>query len=566
MREFFVTVHRWAGLFTAVFLLIAGLTGALISWDHELDEWLNPHLYTATEDGAPLPPLELVRRFEALHPQGKVTSFQLAFEKGHTADLFVEPRVDPRTGELFKLDYNQAFVDPASGAVVGKRYWGRISLNSEDILPFLYKLHYSMHIPDFNNFDRWGIWFMGIVGIVWMFDCFVGLYLTLPKRRREGRALFAPAGFGREDVAEWWRRWQPAWMIKRGASAYRLNFDLHRAFGLWLWLMLLIIAFTSISMNLNEEVVRPILSKISTLTPDVSDGREEAPLNRPIAPDVPFSNAIETAVVEREKRSWQEPPGSTWYDQSHGIYGVSFFEAGDDHGSAGMGVKTLYVDGKTGAVLGDSVPWKGTAADIFMQLQFPIHSGRIAGVPGRVFLSFMGLVIAMLSLTGIVIWFRKRQARLRVRLGLEPASGVLASRGTFGSRLLTLVNAASAPFAGADASARLVAERISTRSSRLSEVSGPTARDAAGIVADLARFVLALTMLAIAHAARMMYAEAAPRASRAMALARAKSAPIRAQAISQLTSMRTQAVALARPRIDAASVAFRKLRDGTRSD
>jgi uncharacterized iron-regulated membrane protein len=26
----------------AAFLFVSGLTGAVISWDHELDEWLNP--------------------------------------------------------------------------------------------------------------------------------------------------------------------------------------------------------------------------------------------------------------------------------------------------------------------------------------------------------------------------------------------------------------------------------------------------------------------------------------------------------------------------------------------
>ena len=46
-----------------------------------------------------------------------------------------------------------------------------------------------------------------------------------------------------------------------------------------------------------------------------------------------------------------------------------------------------------------------------MQAQFPLHSGRIVGLPGRIFVSFMGAVVAMLSVTGIVIWARKRRAR-----------------------------------------------------------------------------------------------------------------------------------------------------------
>ena len=43
-RSIFVLLHRWFGLTMAGFLFVAGLTGAVISWDHELDEWLNPDL------------------------------------------------------------------------------------------------------------------------------------------------------------------------------------------------------------------------------------------------------------------------------------------------------------------------------------------------------------------------------------------------------------------------------------------------------------------------------------------------------------------------------------------
>ncbi|CAA2140810.1 PepSY domain-containing protein [Hyphomicrobium sp. ghe19] len=411
MRGLLVLVHRWAGLFIAVFLFIAGLTGSVISWDHELDEWLNPDLFEAKQAGPPLQPLELVARFEASNPQGRVTYFPLSYEPGQTAGLFVEPRVDPTTGRLYELDYNQAYVEPATGEVRGKRYWGKISLDRRDILPFLYKLHYSMHIPDFYGIDRWGVWLMGIVGVVWLFDCFAGLWLTFPLSRQR-RAVANVNSFALGDKS-WIARWAPAWRIKTGASAYRLNFDIHRAFGLWAWLLLLILAFTSISMNLGEEVVRPALGKIFTLTPDVADSRTMAPIDKPIPAQMSFASILNIAPEEAAKKSWQEPLGSTFYNQLTGIYSVSFFEVGEEHGNGGLEPKTLYFDGNTGQLLGDSVPWAGTAADIFMQLQFPLHSGRIAGLPGRIALSIMGLVVAALSLTGIVIWFKKRLARTR---------------------------------------------------------------------------------------------------------------------------------------------------------
>jgi uncharacterized iron-regulated membrane protein len=47
MRPVFVLLHRWFGLAVAVFLFVSGLTGAVISWDHELDAWLNPQLFHA---------------------------------------------------------------------------------------------------------------------------------------------------------------------------------------------------------------------------------------------------------------------------------------------------------------------------------------------------------------------------------------------------------------------------------------------------------------------------------------------------------------------------------------
>ena len=413
MRATFTVVHRWAGLFIAVFLFISGLTGAVISWDHELDEWLNPHLFDSKVTGAPVSPFELVRRVEAADPKIQATFFPLTYEEGHNAKLFVEPRVDAASGQLHTVPYNQVFVEPATGEIVGRRYWGKIALDTENLLPFFYKLHYSMHIPTFWGFDRWGYWFMGLVGIVWMFDCFVGFYLTLPRRGAQ------PANGNDADRVvsdgarrSWWERWKPAWKIKRGASTYRLNLDLHRAFGLWLWAMLLILAFTSISMNLNNEVVRPILSRLSSLTPDAFDDRAPAALNKPIAPKLSSEQALDIASGVARERGWAEPAGSIFYGRLHGLYAVSFFQPGDDHGSGGMGVKMLFVDGATGALQGGRVPWEGTAADIFMQLQFPLHSGRIAGIPGRAFLSFMGLVVALLSATGIYVWFKKRGARL----------------------------------------------------------------------------------------------------------------------------------------------------------
>lgn len=391
MRATWTLVHRYLGLLTAGFLFISGVTGAVISWDHELDDLLNPHLMEAHTPGQPQSSLELARQVEQRHPEAKVSYIPLHAGQGDSLGFGVDA-----TG------FNQVFVDPVSGAELGKREWGAVwPISKETLVSFLYRLHYSLHIPEMWGIDRWGIWLMGVIAMVWVMDSFVGFYLTLPLRAR------TPA------ARSWWQRWKPAWKVRWGGGGAKLNFDLHRAFSLWTWALVFILAFTAFSLNLYREVFYPLMKTVSEVTPTPFDTRVPQDLRNPILARVGYESVLQQAAQEAQRRAWKEPAGSVFYSQAYGIYGVSFFKPGDDHGAGGVGPAVLYYDGIDGRLLGDRQPWKGTAADIFVQAQFPLHSGRILGLPGRILISAMGIVVAMLSVTGVVIWWRKRSSRAR---------------------------------------------------------------------------------------------------------------------------------------------------------
>src|SRR3954453_9239207 len=100
MRPVFVLLHRFVGLAIAAFLFVSGLTGAVISWDHELDELINPHLVEAPARGAVLDPLVLADKLAAEDPHSIVTYVPLHPEEGHSLDFGVEPNFDARTGVL----------------------------------------------------------------------------------------------------------------------------------------------------------------------------------------------------------------------------------------------------------------------------------------------------------------------------------------------------------------------------------------------------------------------------------------------------------------------------------
>ncbi|WP_345812807.1 PepSY-associated TM helix domain-containing protein [Paraburkholderia sp. PREW-6R] len=390
MRRQFVRLHRWLGIATALFLFVAGLTGAIIAWDHELDAALNPSFFNARTDAPALPGLVLARRVEAADPRVQVTYLPLDAEPGRTLLMMVSPRVNPATRQPYPLDFNQIAVDPATGAIQGRREWGAVSLARINLIPFIYKLHYTLHLPFTGGIDI-GTWLMGIVGIVWFFDSMVALWLSFPS----------------------FKAWRKSFAFRLRRGGYALTFDLHRSGGVWIWGVLMVIALTSISMNLSRPVVRPLVSLLSPLTPDPINNPE---LLRPAQPGEPVlsrETIVRLAEDAGKAQRLKVAPGGLYYAEFMHAYGVGFYATGNDHGDFGLGNPWMYWDAATGQPLGASIPGKGTAGDVFMQVQFPLHSGRILGLGGRILISAMGVAVAVLSATGLLIWLKKLNARRR---------------------------------------------------------------------------------------------------------------------------------------------------------
>jgi hypothetical protein len=51
--------------------------------------------------------------------------------------------------------------------VRGRRLWGEAAWSRANLLPFLYKLHYGLHIPSALGIEP-GMLFMGIVAAAWL--------------------------------------------------------------------------------------------------------------------------------------------------------------------------------------------------------------------------------------------------------------------------------------------------------------------------------------------------------------------------------------------------------------
>lgn len=390
-RKAWAGVHRYVGLTLLVLLLVNAVTGSVLAFQHELDRWLNPALFTASRQGAALPPDALIARVEAADPRLRVTLLPLDTRPGDAIELRVAARPHAAAGAQPPLDFDRLFVDRATGTVLGQRKWGAFRMDRPHFMGWMNQLHRTFHLT-----EPWGRWVVGGLALAWLFASLIGAWLTLPALPQTARAF--------------WNRWKPAWQIKRGASRQRLTFDLHRAGGLWTLAAAIVLAVTGVYFNLGNEVFRPAVRLFSPITPHpVQSLPRQAGTTRPPA------YGIAAAIAGARQHL---PPSAKgflpWY-ASHlpdkGVYRIAFKEDGMRERALRLRYEQIFIDDQTGALRGMTGYDSGTAADRFLIWQYPLHTGRILGWPGQVLVAVLGLVVAMLCVTGLLVWTVRRKAR-----------------------------------------------------------------------------------------------------------------------------------------------------------
>ena len=419
-RQFWVLMHRYVGLSMTIFLVIVGLSGSVLAFRDPLDLFLNPDLLrVATRDAPMLDPLDLIEKAEANNPYMGVYAAPLYVELGRSVQFTLTPRVqNVAVKELVRLPgdlgvfHDEAgvpmiYLDPYTGEKIGERNITKGLSGRKDIIWFLYRLHITLALP--ANLAGLGARILGVVALLWTLDCFVSFFLTLPKPHRVHTAT----------RKSWWARWAPAWWVKWNASAFRVNFDLHRAFGLWTWIMLFIFAWSSVAFNLNE-VYTPVMNTLFG-----------APSPEQPAPVIPSRSV----PLENPKLGWVEARsrGRDLLNQKASQDGFSithesilvidrntgrYTMCANTLSNAEDGQTCVEFDADTGAVPPEAplsashqqgMPTR-LAETITGWIQM-LHMARVFGLPMKIFVCVMGLVITLLSVTGVYIWWKKRRAR-----------------------------------------------------------------------------------------------------------------------------------------------------------
>ena len=221
--------------------------------------------------------------------------------------------------------------------------------------------------------------------------------LTLVMRRSHTNLILGPTGRWIVTLATaealllaltgtwlWWRKknWQfRAW---RG-SVFRVSWDLHNATGIWFFIPVLSMLVTGLLIAMPSSIYRvagmapsPWLNAPSSANTDSQDG-------------IPLSRAI--AVADSAL------PG--------GILGVTIPGVAEGAFSVRKAKETVFVDQFSGAVIEVRADRSPNAADHAYMAVEELHTGELLGVPGRAIMTLGTLMLAVMTITGVVLGWKR---------------------------------------------------------------------------------------------------------------------------------------------------------------
>ncbi|MCK9609228.1 MAG: PepSY domain-containing protein, partial [Methylomonas sp.] len=355
-RRLWLEVHLWLGLILGFLLTIYGITGSILVFYAEIDEWLNPAMLVVNkpEHGGYRLPADIFAAGKQAMPKHAKHTFA-TYPRNDTAAVKLRFTVEDEKGVTERWLVG---VDPYTARVTGKRMNGR----SDQWLPnifveLMFELHYALLIPSHDISTV----VVGVSAALLMISTLTGLIVWWPL------------------TGKWWQ----ALTFKSGAGKVRFNYDLHKISGFYTALVMLPVLFSGIYMILPHNVV-PVLELFSPVTYRYWF-QSTPPAQNPQA--IGMDQAVEIALR-------QYPQG-----RPHWIYGAAeptktytVCQNGVNAPGSLLQRRCTVIDRYSGKILDlddPSLP-TATAGEVFTHWQWPLHSGQAFGMTGRILVFITG--------------------------------------------------------------------------------------------------------------------------------------------------------------------------------
>lgn len=366
-KKRFGKFHLWLGLSTGLVVFILGITGAIYCFAPELQS-LQPYRTVEKENRTFLPPSRIQAIAESKLP-GKSPQ-RIYYDARNKAVMVLFSKKDEYSYSIF--------INPYNGKVL------KVRDNEKDFLSVVLQLHRTLRIPYGHDIIRWST-------VIFILMLVSGIILWWPKNKRTAKQGFRIM----------WR-----------AHPKRLNYDLHKVLGFYVTWIVIFTALTGLMFAFEsfagfvykttgaEQSIVKTKPPFSDTTQVVGKSTAIDLVWKEVKPDLYQKYATAMFVLPAAKNGSillrANPEEATIYKSD-----FRYFDQYSGKEVAGAYVWGRYEDAQV-------------TADFIRRMNYDIHTGAIFGLPGRIALFFVALIVASLPITGFYFWLGKKRKSKRV--------------------------------------------------------------------------------------------------------------------------------------------------------
>lgn len=375
-----LAIHGWSGVLLGLLLYVVICTGVAAVFAEEINDWASPlphgpsASFPAGIDG-------LTRKLATqVDPQfhEEVAIFHSAGGRLNLRYHLHDTMPNGKPGER-GVEFE---VDPATWQPLARRAGWDEDIAEQDkpsgVAAFLINLHVRLHIP-----EPYGLFVTGVLGLAMMIAAVTGILVH--------RHLLA-------DL----------FTLRLGRDALLKRRDLHVVAGSWNLPFALILAFTGSFFSFASSVGLPAIAMVTF------GGDQEALIDTLYSTAQPENTApaplanIETMLADVRHRNHAEPNfiSISHYGRADATVSINTVLPGDE-----LVYSTFVYDGTTGALISEQPPL-GKVASMgasLVGIMYPLHFGNFAGVASKAVWVALGTAAAYVSLTGMLLWTRRRE-------------------------------------------------------------------------------------------------------------------------------------------------------------
>lgn len=374
LRRLWLDVHLWIGAGLLVALIPLSVTGSVLVWHDQIDRALYAQRYATSGPSASRPVGDYAQAAQAAFGErAQLTQIRLPQEAGDPVVAVGRLRGEPGPGGRPRT--LNAWIDPPTAKVLDT------AEVAKGFTMVMHRVHGSLLIPEI------GRKVVGWLGWAMFISCATGLWLWWPRHGGFLKGL----------------RW------RRGASTL---FNLHHLVGFWVCIPLAVLSLTGVYISFPQ--TSRALFGLPQPPPRNAPGRFAPPLPET---RLTLSQAVAAAQAKAPDAALAEVSVPTQGKEPAWRVGL---KAPGEARPRTIQVVDATGEAKAGRSGGDG-PGAGPGGgrpDEISPLMRRIHDGAGMGIVWQVIIFVGGLAPALLGISGVVMWLRRRARRRAIQHGL----------------------------------------------------------------------------------------------------------------------------------------------------